>query len=88
MEGVTGSIPVAPTIQSGFLSSYRDVRRVPANGGLFYSPVESLVFPTEKPTGLGTLSPAAKFPFLASEKCAQPIFSLWVQIIGRRLVHN
>jgi hypothetical protein len=43
------------------------MQRVPANGGLFYSPLQSLVFQTEKTAGLGSLSPAQKFPFLAAE---------------------
>ncbi len=34
MVGVTGSIPVAPTIHSGFSLTDRDSRHVPANGGL------------------------------------------------------
>ena len=75
MEGVTGSIPVAPTIQSRILSTDRDMRRVPANGGLFYSRAESPVFKIENAAHLGGLSPGRKFPFLALEKCAAAIFT-------------
>jgi hypothetical protein len=51
------------------------MRRVPANGGLFYSRAESPVFKIENAAHLGGLSLGRKFPFLALEKCAAAIFT-------------
>ena len=80
MVGVTGSIPVAPTIQSRISVHDRDLRRVPANGGLFYSLAESPVFQIEKAARLGGLSPRPKFPFLEPEKCTEADFAFWLQV--------
>jgi hypothetical protein len=73
----TGSIRTASaTIQSRIPVNCRDMRRVPANGGLFYLHAESPVFHTENDAGLGGLSPQRKFPFLTPEKCAPANFPL------------
>ena len=41
MVGVTGSIPVAPTIHSSFSPTCGDLPNMPAMGGIFLSDVES-----------------------------------------------
>src|SRR6185312_5358592 len=70
------SNPLSSTIQSRIPVNCRDMRRVPANGGLFYLHAESPVFHTENDAGLGGLSPQRIFPFLAPEKCAAANFPL------------
>jgi hypothetical protein len=62
------------------------MRRTPANGGLFYSLAESLVFKIEEVVRLGRLSPQREFPFLVPEKCAVANFTFWLQVGTPRCV--
>ena len=65
MVGVTGSIPVAPTIQSGYSALCGDVRRWPAIGGPFCFQLAVSLFLSAHLPVLRRRSPRLKIPFLA-----------------------
>jgi hypothetical protein len=84
MEGVTGSIPVAPTTHSGFLPSFRDLPNMPAIGGLFYAPFLSPGLQAGQVADFGALSPPLKFPFLVPKSCGAKSFAPKLSLPSKR----
>ena len=66
MVGVTGSIPVVPTTQSGLSGFFGDCRESPAIGGYFSSAILNSPVSALKSSHFGPVSLVRKFPFLAA----------------------
>ena len=81
MEGVTGSIPVAPTTQSLFSPTSRDLASSPATGGLFRYALAVSGSLGRATAHFRQQSPRRKFPFLALKRCGVENVTSWLSLL-------